>query len=444
MGTRKRKPAGSSGASRDPFSEARLSEVFKHHGNSWRRLVTRESGTIEFKRNFQRPLLPRYAKTMSAFANAHGGYLVFGVGNNPRVVEGMSNNQFENFDPETLTSLLNTNFAPEIPWQMRTHEIRSLNVGLIYVAPCRDKPVIATSNVSDVIKDGDIYYRYRGRSERIRFPELRKILEDSRRSEEQTWLRHFKSIARAGPENAAVFDVNSGTVTGRAGTFIIDRDLLPKVRFIREGQFQERTGAPAIRLVGEAQMIAAGVPVAGKVAIQPTVIRGPQIFDVFLRQAAIATPVDFIRALCFEQSAYLPIYYFISQAQMTIDQALQVIDEAECSARTKSPLAKRLQGGDDKLKLVIPATQGVASKQRRRHVDAFNNRRAELDLTSRDARYLFQAIRSGEVEGSVADYVLTVLKSYDAKIWNADEYMRSEYRKAVCYVDWDMFMRQSN
>ena len=51
---------------------------------------SRESARREFKVTFERADLPRYAKTMAAFANAQGGMLIFGIRNKPRELVGCS------------------------------------------------------------------------------------------------------------------------------------------------------------------------------------------------------------------------------------------------------------------------------------------------------------------------------------------------------------------
>ena len=38
---------------------------------------------------------------------------------------------------------------------------------------------------------------------------------------------------------------------GKAGSFLIDENLLPQLSFIKEGEFQERSGTPTLKLVGE-------------------------------------------------------------------------------------------------------------------------------------------------------------------------------------------------
>ena len=49
-------------------------------------LKSRESNTVEFKQSFNSGNSATYAKTMAAFANNRGGYIIFGVKDKPREI----------------------------------------------------------------------------------------------------------------------------------------------------------------------------------------------------------------------------------------------------------------------------------------------------------------------------------------------------------------------
>ena len=70
-------------------------------------LSSRESGTIEFKQSFDWANKAKYSKTMAAFANNRGGYIIFGVTNSPRLLAGISGAGFENHDEATISAYLN-------------------------------------------------------------------------------------------------------------------------------------------------------------------------------------------------------------------------------------------------------------------------------------------------------------------------------------------------
>ncbi len=59
-------------------------------------LRSRESNTVEFKQSFNKGSVAAYAKTMAAFANNSGGYIIFGITDTPRRIIGLKNDNFEN------------------------------------------------------------------------------------------------------------------------------------------------------------------------------------------------------------------------------------------------------------------------------------------------------------------------------------------------------------
>lgn len=171
---------------RSPFDTATLDEIFKFDLDNDQRLSSRESGKLEFKEAFHFGSTDEYAKTMAAFANTAGGYLVYGVKDKPRTLIGLKNDAFDSLDPAKLTQTLNSTLAPEIQWDAHTHEVQGKKVGIIYVHEARTKPVLCVKTTKEV-QEGAIYYRYRGRSEKIRYPELRQLLDNEREKERELW-----------------------------------------------------------------------------------------------------------------------------------------------------------------------------------------------------------------------------------------------------------------
>ena len=216
-------------------------------------LRARESRTLEFKENFQRAGLVETVKNLAAFANNEGGYLVYGVKNKPHEPIGMSNDQFDSLDDAEITQAVNKYFAPSIKWERVMHEWNGRRFGIMYSHPGADRPIIAIANGghSQEIREGEIYYRYGARTTRIGYAELRALIDEKVTREREAWFRLLERIGRIGPENAAVLDTVEGRIESGDRTIVIDDALIPKIKFIREGQFQEREGALTMRLVGD-------------------------------------------------------------------------------------------------------------------------------------------------------------------------------------------------
>ena len=52
---------------------------------------SRESNTVEFKQSFNKGNTAAYAKTMAAYANNSGGYIIFGITDSPSKIVGLKN-----------------------------------------------------------------------------------------------------------------------------------------------------------------------------------------------------------------------------------------------------------------------------------------------------------------------------------------------------------------
>jgi len=225
-------------------------------------LKTRESSTVEFKESFNFAGMAGYAKDFAAFANHSGGYIVFGVTNHPRIPIGLQNDRFENIDEARLTEVVNEYFSPAIEWTRDIYIWNKKRFGIIYVCESNNKPVIAIKDGgrNQEIKGGEIYYRYTARTEKIRYAELKEIIDNKIRNERNAWQNLFRRIAKIGPENAAILDTLGGKIESGDRTILIDDELVPTLKFIREGEFDEKKGAITLRLIGDVHPVSvAGV-----------------------------------------------------------------------------------------------------------------------------------------------------------------------------------------
>ena len=178
------------------------------------KLKSRESNNIEFKENFNKSNYPKYAKTMASYSNNRGGYIVFGVTDKPRTLKGLSNDNFDNMEQEKFTEVLNSLFAPEIEWDCGTlvvditngnEDIEHKKIGWIYVEESLYKPVIAQKNCdSEKFANGDILYRYRARSQKIKYAELNHIIEENIKNEREKLFKLFDTIRKSETANLGI------------------------------------------------------------------------------------------------------------------------------------------------------------------------------------------------------------------------------------------------
>jgi hypothetical protein len=429
----------------EPFSKENLSKIFQVNPKISNRLISRESSTIEFKSNFHLGReLNRYGRTMAAFANANGGYLIYGVADKPRTLMGMTNKKFVDLEPHVLTEFLNNKFSPEIAWDAFIHYIGSKEFGIIYTYESLDKPIIAKSDGGNVFQEGDILYRYRARTERIKYSELRNIIEEQKQNVHDVWFKHLTRISKIGAENAAIFDPNSGTVTGKSGQFIIDKKILPKLRFIKEGEFKEVTGKPAIRVVGDAKVLATGEISAERTKIETRVIHSADIIIAFLKQQKVNNPVDYITEICHGSTAYMPMYYFMKQAGYRINDAVESVKCNEhCNLSVKSRLIDRLSLNDPRIHYSIPKSDTPLTLKkwslRKNILEKKLKKKIEIE-DLRQTLYVIQTLKKDEID---IDYLFPILLYWYKNLWSEiRQVSQTEFRKAICHLDYVLYRQE--
>ena len=225
-------------------------------------LFHRESQELEFKEQFNFAGLADYFRDFAAFANNKGGYLIFGIKDKPkRILVGMSESsieQFEKIDPEKITGFLLELFSCDIKWNQSLIEIGGLNVGAFYIYESEMKPIIAKKDEGkeQVVQNGEIYYRYGGRTQKVLFSELEKMINQRVEIMNKQWMDLVNSIGKAGPQNAAILDTQKGLIKkGKSNILLVDEKLIKEVQFIREGQFDEMHGGKTLKLVGSVQPV---------------------------------------------------------------------------------------------------------------------------------------------------------------------------------------------
>lgn len=217
------------------------------------KIISREGVFVEYKQSFNWADKDKYAKSAASFANRQGGFIIFGIQDLPKELVGLQTANFENTDEAKITEYFNSLFSPEIDFEKVQYSVRGKIVGVMFFGVSRKKPVVAIKNDGD-IKEGEIYYRYNARNDKIKFPELRAILEQIKEMERQQWMELFERISKIGPENSAIMNVSEGKINGRGGTVVIDHRLIPKLKFIKEGGFKEK-GTPVLKLIGDVKPV---------------------------------------------------------------------------------------------------------------------------------------------------------------------------------------------
>jgi hypothetical protein len=315
----------------NPFDEIYIKHIFRRLESDNNRLKTRESTRYEFKENFNIANMSKYAKTMSSFANYKGGYIIFGISDYPRTLNGMSNNRLEEADEGDMTNFLNGHFAPSILWVKEIITIDGKDFGLIYTYESESKPVVCIKNNGKTLKDTDIYYRYSGRSECIKYPELRNILDLEKNKEKKVWMDLIQNIVDIGPDRVALLDLEEKSFSGEGGKLYLDKNIIDEIIFIKEGEFNEVEGAKTLRVIGNVEEIS-GTSLLSYETIETVYenIRETEIITSFLTENLNTIPANrFLDALTYEKTKFLPIYFFLFEDNLSISDFIDIINSSD-------------------------------------------------------------------------------------------------------------------
>lgn len=325
----------------DPLSQACISAHFFEDADGVWRLREGETDKCECKANFGFKHQDKWLRPIAALANNAGGFLFFGVFDKDtkgpkgedwsHAVGGLASTEFVDADPADFATRVKAMFDPTPVFRMSSAKIGGKTIGVIYVYQHASRPVIAVKQEGS-IKEGDIFYRYPGQSSRIKYSDLRSIL-DTRDAEARAQiLPMVEKLLQLGPKRSMVADLESGMLTDGGRTLQIDKQLLEKLSFVKEGEFSEVEGAPTLRLVGDVTAIEAN----GQSTIQLGMLTRSHILEAFLDQTKPNDPTNYIRfALEVGQNERLPLHYFARLAGMSREDLVAFINSTSATPTKK-------------------------------------------------------------------------------------------------------------
>ena len=427
----------------NPLSQEILQGIFRTSPNDPTRIINREGTTIEFKETYNHGGMAQYFRTMAGFANNIGGYILFGIGDRPRRLIGLEGKKlqiFEELKVEEFTKNLQEYFSPEIHWDHCTFEFRGKKYGVIYVYPLKRKPCICkkyyeAANTKYSLKEGDIYYRYGGRSERIRYEELYAIIEETRRQEELQWLNFAKKAVRIGVSNAGLLDLTTGNLSGVAGSVILDDELIKKVAFIKEGKFVENGGTPTLRVIGDVTLSSGKVVVSESSKKVVKAIEPSDIVRAFLEGQPVSEPLEYVKCICLATSAYYPVYFFLKQAQISNSDAVALIKGTTTRSATKNKLIERLEGKElDAIRVPTKISDTAAKREEYRIQWLMETLPEKIEDVAKCVEAVLYLTNEQIVNHQ--RYIRTVmLRLFTEYYVNASSNVASNLRKAVCRID---------
>lgn len=306
--------------SKSPVDRAILLSMFVKLARQWTMTVG-ETDRVECKRSFRLSPEQRFAdviKSIAGLANNKGGYILFGVTDKTFAVDGLNDNAFVAADPAEINRTLAGALDPVPHFRKAIVEVGGKTVGVLYIEKHDHGPVIALKNIGGDVREGTIYFRYVGETRAIKPGEMRQIIS----LREQKAVADFsKRMMRVASGSEATLNLETGEVQGKSGAFLIDRTLLPSIQFLREGDFSEAKGATALRLIGDVEPIDLQERERARV-IRDTVTPDAVIRN-FLREEAIADPIQYIHAHAHCQRRWLPVWYYVSKAGLVLDDIVE-------------------------------------------------------------------------------------------------------------------------
>lgn len=432
----------------NPISTEALMNIFNVSRNNPSRIINRESTTIEFKESYHRNVI-QYFRTIASFANRNGGYIIFGVKDSPRELIGLDNkhlNEFENLKVEEFTQKLNEYFSPEINWLPCTFEFKDRHFGVIYVYSLKNKPCICKkNNESSDLKEGEIYYRYSGRSERIRYTELSAIIEETRKNEAHRWFDLIKKVARIGIENSVLLDLSTGKLSNSGTPIVIDEKIIKQIAFIHQGRFVETGGTPTLRIIGELK----GIP-TGKMMLsspQKIVIKAIEpndLINAFLDNLTINSPLEYLKRICSDTSAYAPIYFILQQAKIFPSEAMKIVEDTNTRNKsTKNKIIERLKGKKiSKIDLPKSEKSSTAKIKNTYRKNWLSENITDIDNIS----YCMDALLSltnSEVTLHI-EYIKKILSQiFKNNFDTLESNVVTKIRKAICRIDEIVYFKES-
>ena len=145
--------------------------------------------------------------------------------------------------------------------------------------------------------------------------------------------------------DAALLDLKSGQIEGRTGTLFVSPDLLQKMQFIREGEFVQKEGTAALRIVGDVTVANAPADVLVREKIVRHGVTDWAVLDNFLKQELVDQPAAYILHSCHTNKRWLPIFFYACQIGRPVEEIVELVRIEDTTLTvTRGALLDRLGG----------------------------------------------------------------------------------------------------
>ncbi|MDZ5648173.1 ATP-binding protein [Nitrospirillum sp. BR 11828] len=418
----------------DPLSHRNILKLFAPDSSGIWRFQRGESDQHECKENFGFKYSGAWVRAVAALANNRGGYIFFGVRDKEKVISsdvdmsyavvGLESNSFRDADPADFTKKIKSILDPTPRISSTYVEVGGRGIGVFHVEKHNSRPVIATGQDGDQVKEGDIFFRYPGQSGRIKYSDLRAIFDERDALARSQIIPMVSRLLSLGPERSMILDLQEGVIGDTKNVIMIDDDLLSKVKFIKDGDFNQTDGAPTLKLVGDV------IPKSDSVVVVKSgVVTRSDLINDFINQKITYGPKEYIRAALEScQGDWLPIYFFCQAARIGHAELLDLIQLSQAPEGRKKIFNDRASG---KKKAYKKAT-GTPSKI----MDAIECRNSTIIATAGPADIAHAVLGFSNTNNINLEYILEILKNSMEIAHHAhDATAMSWLRRALCQID---------
>ena len=225
---------------------------------------TREGKHKEFKQVFNKKAFSKYTKTIAAFSNTDGGVLIFGVADKPKRLVGVALQDFP--DEAKWADRLEKDFDPEIAFSIKEYRQGEMIFVGVFVSRNIQRPVICKRTVTEkvekkgvqkdiaVLQEGNVYYRYTGKTKPIRYLELAAILSERDERRLRSVLDNLEIMSKIGAEKVGIVDVTKSGQPGNEAKLYVSKETAKSLSFIDRANLVEEEGAPAYVVAGTVQI----------------------------------------------------------------------------------------------------------------------------------------------------------------------------------------------
>lgn len=405
--------------------EEKILGLFKKSSNGEFRFSAGEDDTYECKQSFSRKGHAKFARAVAGLSNNRGGAILFGVKDKPDHFEacGLGDAQFMTTDTNIFTQIIRSCFQPTPKFRVTSITLpNDRKIGLLLVEPHPSKPVIATKNEGGQISEGSIYYRYPGETRPISYADLRSLLDERDKAVRQTILPQLTKLLEVGPDNALVADLADGTLSGGPRPIVMDSRLLDQIKLIKQGEFDEKDGAPTLRIIGDVSIASNDEKLVREELTEEAILRN------FLERNEVSEPLAYFRQASHEAAYLLPIFYYLHLAGQTRGGAIASLQNYKAAkAKTKSEIIKRLSGRRDLYAKVGGTRAKTLDDILEGKIDSLHDRESASEVLK--ALTGLKDAHSGFFERANG----LVLQALD--LWDGDRNYIGELRRAASRID---------